>query len=209
MCTWRTHLSAFRAAAGAEQRARSTGSTSSLSKLSEIRAVRSLNFDNEHRRRAPPAKRFNTKLESRADRSLNFDNEHRRKAPPAKGFNSKLDDSYAFDLKLANGADGNIRKHSGGVTQQLPLNGTGKTTHASSHYSVGSLWLAVDGWWRRRLTAAVGRLAAVGWRLAVDCWRLTICRFCLAVDDWRLSVGGCWLAAAPFGGRGWPFGGWL
>ena len=45
VCTWRAHLSAFWAAAGAEQRARSTGSTSSLSKLSEIRAGRSLNFD--------------------------------------------------------------------------------------------------------------------------------------------------------------------
>ena len=61
--TWRAHLSAFWAAAGAEQRARSTGSTSSLSKLSEIRAGMSLNFDKEHQRRAPPAKGFSTKLD--------------------------------------------------------------------------------------------------------------------------------------------------
>ena len=42
--------------------------------------------------------------------------------------------------------------------------------------SVGGLWLAVDGWRRRRLSAAVGRLVAGfdGWRLLIGGWRLTV-----------------------------------
>ena len=106
LCTWRAHPSAFWAAAGAEQRARSIGSTSSLTKLTEIRAGRSLNFHKEHRRRAPPA----------------------------EGFNTKIDDSYLFALKLANGADITIRQHICGGTQRLALSGTGKIIVAYSHY---------------------------------------------------------------------------